>query len=298
MDWDGLVAAVDGSVDRRAETMGAGAVIGIGRDPCISISFAVGGPLSSLRAEAAGLDALLDHAESSRRLLVFTDCLILLTILQRWGQIDFWPTPEDIKHFDVIGSCLQKLRSRVGETKLIKVKSHSGLLMNDRADALAELGRASDEPPLWPAPRKLDPLCLNVRPMARDDYAPFPDCHVADKLLIRRATEKVVLVAARMKDTAFSREMLQDPVNCGVVLHTVSSMSDSTVRLWIQAVTGQYPTTSRLHKMFPHRYPSAACPWCQPRGAGTPSIVQDTLCHFLTMCPRFREARTEAHNRS
>ena len=30
---------------------------------------------------------------------------------------------EDIKHFDVIGSCLQKLRKRTGRTRLVKVKA-------------------------------------------------------------------------------------------------------------------------------------------------------------------------------
>jgi hypothetical protein len=48
----------------------------------------------------------------------------------------------------------------------------------------------------------------------------------------------------------------------------------------MQVVTGQYPNKARLHKMFPQKYHTATCPWCQ-----------------LTQCTRFREARTEAHNR-
>lgn len=129
-----------------------------------AISFPVGGPLASLRAEAAGLDRLLDLVALDQPLLIFTDCLTMLMILLRWGRLDFWPDPEDIKHFDVLGSCLRKLRCRSGPTRLVKVKSHSGLLMNERADALAEHGRLSEEPPLWPGPRKLDPLFLKVRP--------------------------------------------------------------------------------------------------------------------------------------
>ena len=154
MEWDGVVAAIDGSVDRKTETMGAGFVVGVGPQPDDSCFFPVGGPLASLRAEAAGLDGLLDRVEPDRPLLVLTDCLILLMLLLRWGRVDFWPDPEDVKHFDVIGSCLQKLRKRTGRTRLVKVKSHSGLLMNDRADALAEQGRVSEEPSRWPAPRK------------------------------------------------------------------------------------------------------------------------------------------------
>ena len=70
--------------------------------------------MSPFRAEAAGLDGLLDSVEPDRELLVFSDCLILLVILYRWGPINFWPDPEDIKDFDVIGSCLRKLRKRTG----------------------------------------------------------------------------------------------------------------------------------------------------------------------------------------
>ncbi len=72
---------------------------------------------------------------------------MLMMILLRWGRLDFWPDPEDMKHFDVLGSCLRKLRCRSGPTRLVKVESHSGLLMNDRADALAEHDRFSKETP-------------------------------------------------------------------------------------------------------------------------------------------------------
>jgi ribonuclease HI len=212
--WDGIVAAIDGSVDRKTETMGAGFVVGTGPQPVDSLSFPVGGPLASLRGEAAGLDCLLDRVEPSKPLLVFIDCLVLFTILDRWGRVDFWPEPDDVKHFDIISSCLQKLRRRTGDTHLVKVKSHSGLLMNDRADALAEQGRISEEPPRWPGSRKLEPLHLVVRQIVRDAHPTLPDNNVPDKLLIRRAVELAELAAACMKDTIFSREMLQDRTNC------------------------------------------------------------------------------------
>ena len=297
-DWplDGLVAAIDGSVERKTESMGAGVVGGIGRIPEIGFSFAVGGPLASLRAEAAALLSLLEAVEPDRPLLIFSDCLVLLGILSRWGQVDFWPDPEDVKHFDIIEQSIQRLRSRVGHTRLIKVKSHSGLLMNDRADALAEQGRSSEGEPRWQAPRKLDPLGLSARTDIREAHAPFPDHNVADKILIRRAVEGATLLAARMKDTTFSREMLLHPKNCGPVLAAVTSMPDSMARVWMQAVTGQYPTATRLHKWFPERYPTPNCSWCQHASVDGAQGVPETLSHFLTVCPRFREARTEAHN--
>jgi hypothetical protein len=51
--WDGQVAGTDGSVDERAEQMGA--VLGADPDPIMTFFARVGGPLASARAEAASL---------------------------------------------------------------------------------------------------------------------------------------------------------------------------------------------------------------------------------------------------
>ena len=40
-------------------------------------------------------------------LLIFIDCLVLLVVLSRWGQEDFWPDPDVIKHIDIIEPCIQ-----------------------------------------------------------------------------------------------------------------------------------------------------------------------------------------------
>ena len=289
--WPGPVAAIDGSVDRRNELMGAGAVVGCAREPAASLSFPVGGPLSSLRAEAAALHGLLGNAPDDQPFLIFTDCLSLMDNLSKWGRLDFWPDQEDLRHFDILESCIRRLRCRQAETRIVKVKSHSGLLMNDRADALAEDGRHSDDPPCWPGPRKPSPLCLRARSVVRAASGYFPDDNVADKTLIEHAVDWVEQTVARSKSTAFSCDFLSDPENCGTILRYVHSMRTSTVRLWMQAAGGVYPTLSRLHRITPQKHPTALCQRCTMR-------AQETLSHFLTVCPQYRAARTEAHNRS
>ena len=57
--WDGLIAGTDGSVDERAERMGAGYVLGVDPEPILILSTRVEGPLPSARAEAASLLQLL-----------------------------------------------------------------------------------------------------------------------------------------------------------------------------------------------------------------------------------------------
>ena len=289
--WEGLVAAIDGSVDRKREVMGAGVVVGKGQAPDFTLSFPVGGPLATLRSEAAALEALVKHVAEDVPLLVFVDCLALLVILARWGQEDFWPDETELKHFDIIESCLIRLRRRRAVTKLVKVKSHSGLLMNERADALADLGGASEDEPHWPGERKEDPLRLSPRHSVSSAYAPFPDHLVCDKQLVRRASEGVERDAALARNTVFSREMLQDPTNCNAILTAIPYQPDSMVRTWIQVTCGLYPTMARLHRVFPAKYPSANCTWCSAN-------VPETLCHFASVCSRFHHARTAAHNRA
>ena len=70
------------------------------------LSSPVGGPLASIRSEAAGLLQLLRDIATNHgrhvRLLVFIDCLVLLDILWRWGTHNFNPRPKEVVHFDVI----------------------------------------------------------------------------------------------------------------------------------------------------------------------------------------------------
>ena len=113
-----------------------------------------------------------------------------------------------------------------------------------------------------------------MRPGVRNIIGCLPDDNVPDKLLIRRAVEGIELIAARMKATVYSRLILRDRKNCETILEAMASMPDSTVRLWVQTVSGQYPTTARLHKMFPQQFSSATCPHCEQ---GVPETLPDNL---------------------
>ena len=150
--WVGLVAGTDGSVDKRSERMGAGYAIGAQPVPIRVYSAPVGGPLASIRPEAASLLQILRDVaanyDSQTPLLIFVDCLVLLDILQKWGRHDFHPNPKDVVHFDIISPLLMELRQRPGQITLVKIKSHTGCLMNERAYELAEIGRTVDMPEL------------------------------------------------------------------------------------------------------------------------------------------------------
>jgi ribonuclease HI len=160
LTWMGIIAGTDGGVDWKNERMGAGYVTGTARETVTSFSTSVGRPLSTLRAEGASLLQLLpDLSDGSSTpavtpLLVFVDCLVLLDILQLWGQVSFRQHPADVVHFDVIFPLLDELRRRKCSVRLVKVKSHTGCLLNERADEWAARGFHTEPPEICPGPRK------------------------------------------------------------------------------------------------------------------------------------------------
>ena len=165
--------------------MGSGVTLASSREPELSLAFAMGGPRASLRAEAAALHGLPELAEpGDKPLLVLTDCLVLLTILIRWGRVDDWPDPDDVRHFDIIEPCFQfHFIAPALSSDTFGQKSHGGLLLHERAYSLAEMGRGDDEDQRWPGPRKLDPWFLRARGHVRQALESFPDDNVPDKQL-------------------------------------------------------------------------------------------------------------------
>jgi hypothetical protein len=146
--------------------------IGSDSTPETVLAVRVGGPLLSLRAEAVALYLLLMSLLSSpiammAPLLVFVDNLVLLHILDHWGRklrrIDYNPEPTEVIHFDVVMQLLGVLRQWPLPVRLVKVKSHSGCLLNDRSDEQADLGYTLETPDAFLGPQKFASLTLRVR---------------------------------------------------------------------------------------------------------------------------------------
>ena len=133
--FQGLVGGTDGSANIR---MGAGFALGRQKEPLMTYYASVGGPLAPLRAEAASLFTR-EQFPGCADLLVFIDCLVLLNILLKWGRSDFQPQPQEIVHFNVLVPLLAELCAWPGTVLLVKIKRHAGCLLNERADALADL---------------------------------------------------------------------------------------------------------------------------------------------------------------
>ncbi len=88
-------------------------------------------------------------------ILIFVDCLVLHYVLSTWGRHDFHPSPKEVVHFDIIFPLLEEFWQWRCKITRMKIKSHAGCLMNERADEQAEDGRTADHPELCPGPQKL-----------------------------------------------------------------------------------------------------------------------------------------------
>ena len=64
----------------------------------------------------------------------------------------------------------------------------------------------------------------------------------------------------------------------------IAKQSSSEIKCWMQAMTRTYPVAIYLHRIW-----RAQCLFCN-------SGQDETLLHFLSVCPRFHDARTAAHN--
>ena len=294
--FPGLVGGTDGSACMRTDRMGAGFALGTERKPLLQFSAPVGGPLSSMRAEAASLLQFLRRVRAifpdQHTLLIFIDCLVLLDILMKWGKSEFQPQPRDIVHFDILVPLLIELRLWPGTVLLMKIKSHAGCLLNERADELAELGVKSEDEQISPGPSKHGSVWLRIRESWRHRVRSEKLHHIIprdtapNKSILKLVSAVNFLRAMTKRNTKYVRHLLHREE--GTVLSRVVSRNDDAVlRVWYKAMTGIYPVQVYLHRIGAVKSPH--CPHCS-------NNELETLTHFACVCPTFREARTAAHN--
>ena len=295
---EGFFAGSDGSVQRKQERMGTGYVVTHGTDlaPIQIFCAPVGGPLASIRAEATGLLYLLRWFRATwrgtERLVIFIDCLGLLQILSKWGTKEFWPGPKDVIHFDVLLPLLQLLREWTSELVLMKVKSHAGCYHNDLSDEQADLGCTSENESLCPGPQKYGTLHLRIKPslhsLAEREKAcvVLPQDTAPNKVILRKVVSFNTQRAVKIRTTIFVRDFVQRTEGYAIA-RLISDCSDSEIRCWMRFMTATYPVATYLHRIG--KTQSNICQHC--------SLGQkETLSHFLSICPRFHDARTAAHN--
>ena len=92
--------------------------------------------------------------------------------------------------------------------------------------------------------------------------------------------------ALQSRDTLFSKLLITSPPGT-LPASALRHCSPAAVRCWIRAIGGNFPTADYLHRIG--RGASRMCSFC--------SAECKTLTLFACVCPRFKDARTKAHDR-
>jgi hypothetical protein len=92
--------------------------------------------------------------------------------------------------------------------------------------------------------------------------------------------------AVSMRRITFVRQLLYQPEGA-TIARCVARCRPLEYRVWVKATAYWYPVQSCLHRCGVVQSPH--CPYCQGQ--------DETLAHFTTICPRFRDTRTAGHNR-
>ena len=162
--------------------------------------------------------------------------------------------------------------------------------MNELADEQAELGRANEGSEICPGPQKYGSFWLRVRSTVRE-YAEKCGVHLPrDSAPNRSLLEKVAnfntLRAVKKRSTLFVTDLLQHKEGA-TVSKIIQRCTPAEYRVWLRCMTGIYPVQTYLKRIGVSKSP--ICLHCSEG-------VPETLTHFACVCPKFREARTSAHN--
>jgi hypothetical protein len=114
----------------------------------------------------------------------------------------------------------------------------------------------------------------------------LPQDTAPNKVILRKVVSFNTQRAVKIRTTIFVRDFVQRTEGSAIA-RLISDCSDSEIRCWMRFMTATYPVATYLHRIG--KTQSNICQHC--------SLGQkETLSHFLSVCPRFHDARTAAHN--
>ena len=174
-------------------------------------------------------------------------------------------------HFSVIRPLLHELRQWHGRVTLVKVKSHTGCLLNELADEQAELGRMAEGPEICQGPQKYGSFWLRVRPEARELAAKsgkmLPRDSAPNHSLLEKVAVSNTLRAAKKRSTLFVTDLLHHKEGA-VVSRIIRRCTPAEYRVWLRCMTGIYPVQMYLNRIGMVKSP--ICPHCTE---GTESLA-------------------------
>jgi len=286
---DCTLAACDGSV---AGDMGAAAVVyPPGSEPIVQYCKVAGAALaSSFSAEAAAMSFAIAKAPKHIPLILFTDSMNVVHALQAWSRKIFCQDIRRQLNADIFQQILSDIIARSAPLRIVKVKSHRGVALNDEADMWA--GHAAAAPSTevdwyFSLPPPDAEMTFTWTPDGEDEPTVTSDVGQVTKRWHARA-EQMTVDAVRQGGTmggtfltaeGQGRHLLQKS-------RAVRPWTEQEERRWMQLVGRVFPVNTYLRRIDKH--PNGHCHWCKG--------VRETITHFQSCCPQFQDNRIAAHN--
>jgi hypothetical protein len=150
----------------------------------------------------------------------------------------------------------------VGNMALMKIKSHAGCLMNERADELADIGRIG--------------IIQSCALILIYHYPSTVFCRSPNQSILNQIAKFNSVVALKLRQTNFVTNLLHQKEGA-TVSEITQLFQPSVYRVWLKCIEG-------INSNVP-----------TPDKQSTSSErVGETLTHFACVCPKFRVARTSA----
>ena len=286
----GIVVGSDGSL-RRDGAMGAAYASRNSEMPARSV--AVYGSPSSARPEMTAINMACQDCPTDTDLTVLTDSLSCMQMLKSLQRRDFplWLYRHPIRQ--LLKQTVRAINARAAAgavTRLIKVKSHRGELLNEAADSMA--ATAAELDPCRPL--DLDPEAVYFyhkgAPVEWDSQLRDHLVQVAADVNLQRIGREQrrrdgsVAPAHIPLSTAWLLRPDQGRSTLGGVLGSMKITPRK--RRILQSIAGTYPSNAVLFKW--KRTNSPACLLC--------GGASETLAHIQCRCPALKEARIRAHH--
>ena len=244
---------------------------------------------SSFRAEAAALSFAITHAPSHLPLIVFTDSMNVIHALQAWNRRIFCRDLRRQRNADILEVILRDINRRTAPVRVVKVKSHRGIPLNEEADVWAgtAAAAAADEVEWYFALGPPDKAMVFSWEVKEDEE----ECTSDVGKVFKRwnvLTDQHTVAKVRQDATMGGLFLVQE--DCGRHLlqksRTVRPWSEVEERRWMQLVGRVFPVNTYLRRIDKH--PTGLCNWCKDQ--------RETLGHFQSCCPQFADNRTLAHH--
>ena len=241
--------------------------------------------VSTLVAEGAAACVLLAMVPKTAPLVIFTDSANIMFAMQHCSRREAWRDFSGHADAELLEELARLQAGRTALTVWVKIKSHTSVELNERADALAAEAPFAEDGRSKLFTEQEDVNLIQFYKIGAPEPQQVSNQELKDhfiSLRCRQVLKKQSGTIKRLLAEGVGREYLP------TVLWSTGpySVKDKMVKRMLQCITHTFPTQSRLFQM--NISADSRCRFC--------SHKCEDLTHWQSMCSHFSDAQTQVHN--